>query len=66
MGGNAIKKNGESICGRLQKAQYEIIKEYILSIMRKYFHDLFYIKIKILNSLYLSLSSDNFFLMSIF
>jgi hypothetical protein len=37
MGGNAIKKNGKSICGRLPKAQYEIVKEYILSILKNHF-----------------------------
>ena len=30
MGGNAIKKNGVSICGRLPKDQYEMIKKMVL------------------------------------
>ena len=37
MGGNAIKKDGKSVCGRLPKIQYEIVKEYILSVLRNHF-----------------------------
>lgn len=37
MGGNAIKKDGKSICGRLPKAQYEIVRKFVLSVLRKHF-----------------------------
>jgi hypothetical protein len=34
MGGNAIKKNGKSICGRLSKQNYEQVKNHILSVLK--------------------------------
>lgn len=38
MGGNAIKKDGKSICGRLPKPIYEKIKQHILTILQS--HDI--------------------------
>jgi hypothetical protein len=37
MGGNAIKKNGSSICGRLSRSSYERVKSYVLSILKPNF-----------------------------
>ena len=33
MGGNAIKKNGKSICGRLNKIDYEKIKSHVIQLL---------------------------------
>jgi hypothetical protein len=36
MGGNAIKIDGKSICGRLAKEQYEIMKTFVMQILSKF------------------------------